>query len=198
MDDPALRNALWPSQIKAPMGQGQFASHRLRTPLLICISSCYFTRFREMSPLSEQFADFLQPEFAEEFNSESPWLAGTISSASHEDTFRSFEGAATPLEGSPVPPTVHLLSWFDDDYLGPSSGDAERVNFADFTLDTWVMPFGTQSDDPYATFSLSLSLSIMMTDRTFILDRVALAIAIRQPTSTCSRTNTELATQYRR
>ena len=198
MDDPALRNALWPSQIKAPMGQGQFASHRLQTPLLIFISSCSFTRFREMSPLSKQFTDFLQPELAEELNSESPWLGGTISSTSHEDSFRSLEGAATPLEGSPIPPSVHLLPWFDDDYLGPPSGDAERVNFADFTLDAWVMPFGTQSDNPYATFSLSPSLSIMMTDRAFILDRVALTIAIRQPTSTCFRTNPELATQYRR
>jgi len=99
------------------------------------------------------WGNFLQPELAEELNSESPWLDGTISSASHEDTFRPFEGAATPLEGSPVTPTIHLLPFFDDDYLGPPSGDAERVNFVDFTSDAWIMPFGSQFDNPYATFS---------------------------------------------
>jgi len=195
MDDPALRKALWPSQIKAPMGQGQFGPHRLQTPLLIFISSCSFACLRNMSPLGTQSAAFPQSTLAEDLNSEFPWLDGTIRSIFHEDFFRLFEDAATPLEGSPVPPTTHPLPLSDDDHLGPPSGDAERVDFADFALDAWAMPFGDQLDDPYATFSLSPLP--MITDCTFILHRVASTIPIKQLTSNCSRTNPELATQYR-
>lgn len=38
-DHPALRRVLWPSQIKAVMGQGTFGPHRLQSPLLILFSS---------------------------------------------------------------------------------------------------------------------------------------------------------------
>ena len=151
-----------------------------------------------MSPLCGQPTVFLQSKLTEELNSESLWIDGVISSAFHEETFSLFEGAATPLEGSPVPPTAHLLPLFDDDHLGPPSGDAERVNFADFALYAGAMPFGDQPDDLYATFSLSPSLSITMTDCTSIPHRAALTIHIRRPTSICSRKNPELVTQCRR
>jgi hypothetical protein len=165
------------------MGQGQFGPHRLQTPLLILVSPYAFTRFREMPPLSRQSTIFLQSKLTEELNSELFWIDGGIPSAFHEETIRLFEGAATPLECSPAPSTEHLLPLFDDDHLGPpstASGDAERVNFADFTLYPWPMSFGNQPDDLYAAFSLSgPSLSIMMTDCTFIPHHVALAIPIK-------------------
>ena len=181
------------------MGQGQFCPHHPQTPLLIFISSYAFARFREMSPLYRQSTVFAQPKLTEQPNSESFWIDGAISSALHEDTFCLPEGAAMPLvEGSPVPPTVHLLPLFGDDHLGPPSGDAERVNFTEFTLPVWAMPFGNQSNDLYATFSLSPLLSIMMTDYTFILHHVAFTIHIGRPTPSCSGMNPELVTQHRR
>jgi len=198
MDDPALRKAPQPSQIKAPMGQGQFCPHHLQTPLLIFISSYAFTRFREMSPLYRHSTIFLPSKSTEEPNSESFWFDGAISSALHEGTFCLPEGAAMPLEGPPVPPTVHLLPLSGDDHLGPPSGDPERVNFAGFTPYAWAMPFGNQPDDLYATFSLSLSLSTMTADYTFIPHRIAFSIHIREPTSIFSRMNSELVTQRRR
>ena len=179
------------------MGQGQFGPHHLQTPLLIFISSYAFTRLREMSPLCRQSTVFLQSKLTEEPNSESLWIDRVVSSAFHEDIFSLPEGAATSLEGSPVPPTAHLLPLFDD-HLGPPSGDAERVNFAGFTLYAWDMPFGNQPDDLYATFSLSTSLSITMTDCTFIPHRAALTIHIRQPALSCPRMNPQLVTQHRR
>ena len=53
MDDPTLRKALWPSQIKAPMGQGQFGPHRLQTPLLILFSSYAFPVFVQCLPCAD-------------------------------------------------------------------------------------------------------------------------------------------------
>lgn len=167
MDDPALRKALWPSQIKSPMGQGKFGPHRLQTPLLILFSSYAFSCFREMSPLRRQSTTFLQSSLTEELNSESFWTDGVVHSALYEDTLRLLEGAATPLEGSPALPTNHLLPSFDDDQLGPpsaSSPNVERVNVVDFTSDVCPMPFGVRPDDLYATFSLSPSLSTITTD----------------------------------
>jgi len=180
------------------MGQGQFGPHHLQPPLLIFISSYAFARFREMSPVYRQSTVFVQPRLTEEPNSESFWVDGAISSALREYIFCLPEGAAIPLEGSPVPPTVHLLPLSGDDYLGPPSGDAERVNFADFTLPVWAMPFVDQPDDLYATFSLSPSLSIMMTDCIFISHRVAFTMHIKRPTPSCSGMNLELVTQRRR
>jgi hypothetical protein len=97
-------NALWPSQIKAPMGQGQFGPHRLQTSSSHPRLLIRFCRFREMSPLSRQSTIFLQSKLTEELNSELFWIDGAVPSAFHEETIRMFEGAATPLEGSPAPP----------------------------------------------------------------------------------------------
>ena len=121
-----------------------------------------------MSPLRRQSTIFLQSKLTEELNSEPFWIDGAIRSASHDDTFRLLESAATPLEGSPSLPTEHLLPSFDDDDLSPpaSSGDAERVDLAGSTLDPYSIPFGSQQDDLYATSSLFLSVSRMITDCT--------------------------------
>ena len=86
-----------------------------------------------MSLLRRQSTIFLQAKLTEELNSEPFWTDEVISSAFHEETLRLFEGAAVSLEGSPAPPTEHLLPLFDDDHLGPlsaTSEDAERVGFA--------------------------------------------------------------------
>jgi len=154
-----------------------------------------------MSPLRRQSTIFLQSKFTKDLNPEPFWTDGTISSPFHEETPRLFEGATMPLEGSPVLPTKHLLPPSADDHFGPPSaaaGDVERVSFADFTLDTCVIPFGNQPVDLYATFSLSSSLSVMTTDYTFIPHRVALTIYISQHTPACSKTTTKLVTQHKR
>ena len=120
-----------------------------------------------MSPLRRQSTIFLQSKLTEELNSESPWIDGVVYSAFQEDPFRTLEGAAAPLEAPPALPTDHPLLSFDDDHFGPpsaTSGDAERVGFADFTPDACNMVYSNQPDDLYATFSLSLSLSTIMTD----------------------------------
>ena len=65
-------------------------------------------------------------------------------------------------------------------------------------LNTYAIPFGNQPIDLYATFSLSLSLSVMTTDYSFILHRVALTIYISQHTLAHSRTDVEHVTQHRR
>ena len=124
-----------------------------------------------MSPLRRQSTIFLQSELAEELNSGSSWLDGVVCSAFHEVTSPLLEDAATPFEGSPAPPTAYLLPSFDDDHLGPpaASEDVEHVGFGAFPLDACATPFGTQPDDLYATFSLSLLLSTITTDCTLPL-----------------------------
>jgi len=117
--------------------------------------------FCQMSPLRRQSTIFLQAKLTEEFTPESPWTDGVISASFHNEPFSLLEGTAGPLDAPPMPTTDHLLLSYDDDIGPPSatSGDAERVNFADFTMDASNMSYGDQPDDLYATFSLSLSLS---------------------------------------
>ena len=159
------------------------------------------SRFRPMSPLRRQSTVFLQSISTKDLNSEAFWIDGVISSAFHEETLGFFGGVTASLDGSPAFPTDYPLPSFDDDHFGPPSaaaGDVERVSFADFTLNTYAIPFDNQPVDLYATFSLSPSLSVMTTDCTFIPHRVALTIHISQPTPTRSRTNAEHVTQHRR
>jgi len=106
---------------------------------------------------------------ADELNSDSPWIDEIVHYSFHGDSFPVLEGVATTLDVPPVPPTDHPLLSIDDDHFGPpsaTSGGAERVNSVGFTLDACNMSYSTQPDDLYATFSLSLSLSTMMTDCT--------------------------------
>ena len=125
-----------------------------------------------MSPLRRQSTIFLPSKLTPEelaLNSEHFWIDGAITSALCEDAFRLFEGAATPVEGSPSATTDHLLPSFDDDHLDPPSapsGDDECVGIVDFAPDSYPIPFGNQPDDLYATFSLFPSALRMMTDCT--------------------------------
>lgn len=122
-----------------------------------------------MSPLRRQSTIFLLPKSTEELNPGPFWTDGVVSSAFHEDPFGLFEDPPTLLEGPPTLPADRLLPAFDDDNLGPPSAifaDAERVNYAGFASIAYTMPFGSQSDDLYATFSLSPLLLIVMTDCT--------------------------------
>ena len=122
-----------------------------------------------MSPLSRQSTLFLQSEPTEDFDSRPFWSDGVISSSFLEETFRLFEGADTPVEGSPAAPTGYLLPLFDGDHLGPpsaSSEDSNRVNLMGFTSDASTISFTIRPDDLYATFSLSLSPLTMSTDCT--------------------------------
>ena len=114
-DDPSLRDALSPSQIKSPMGQGQFGPHRLQSPLLILFSSYAFAPFREMSSL---FAQSTIVPLTEELNSELFWFGGTIGAGLCEETFRSFGDAAMTFDGLPAFSAGRLPS-FKDDYLSP-------------------------------------------------------------------------------
>jgi len=160
-----------------------------------------FYPFLSMSPLRRQSTVFLQSNLTKDPNSEAFWIDGVISSALHEETLGFFGGVTTSLDGSSPLPTDHPLPSFDDDHFGPPSaaaGDVERVSFADFTLNTYAIPFGNQPVDLYATFSLSSLLSVMTTDYTFIPHRVALTIHISQHTPTRSRTDAEHVTQHRR
>ena len=184
---------------KSPLGQGEFGLHCLQSPLLILSSSYTPPPLCTMSPLLRQPTIFLQSKLTEELNSEPFWIDGLISSVFHEDSFRSLEGAATPLEGSP---TLHLLPSFEDDNLGPpslSSGGAERVNFVGFNSDPCPMPFGIKPDDLYVTFSLSLLLSITTThySSSITLRRVASTTAISSFTLSCSATTTKLVSHRR-
>ena len=54
-------------------------------------------------------------ELTEEYNSEAPWIDGVISSAFHDDPFRTLEGTTVPLEDT----TSHPLLFVDDDHIGP-------------------------------------------------------------------------------
>lgn len=115
-----------------------------------------------MSPLRRQSTIFLQAKLTEEFNSGSPWIDGVITSAFYNEPSNTLEGTPGPLEDLPALHTDNLLLSYDDDHFGPptaTSGDAERVDFAGFTMDASNMSYCDQPDDLYATFSLSLSLS---------------------------------------
>ena len=122
-----------------------------------------------MSPLCRQSTLFFQSKLTEEPNSELFLTDSAISSVLHEEIPRLFEGAAMPLESSLTVSTGYLLPSFDDEHLGPPSApseDADRANFLNFTYDACTMPFTAQPDDPYATFSLPPSPSIMTADCT--------------------------------
>lgn len=119
--------------------------------------------FSQMAPLRRQSTIFLHAKLTEELNSDAPWIDEVISSAFSDVPYGMLEGTAAPPEAPPVLTTDLTLLAYDDDNFGPpsaTSGDAERVNFTDFTMDASNMSYGDQPDDLYATFSLSLSLSV--------------------------------------
>ena len=105
---------------------------------------------------------FLHAKLTEQYISEAPWIDAVISSAFHTDPFRTPEGAATPVDDPSTHTTAYPLLPLDDGPFDPpsaTSGDAERVNFADYAMDASNMSYCNQPDDLYATFSLSSSLS---------------------------------------
>ena len=184
----SLRKALWPSQIKAPMGQGQFGSHHPQTPLLILFSSYAFAPFREMSSLSRQPTIFLQSELTEDLISEPFWIDSVINSALHQDTSHLFEGVTATLDCSPAFPTDHLLPSFEDDHLGPppaTSDGAEPVRSMDFPVSGYNVPFSVQPGDLYAVFSLYPIPPITTTNCTPIPHHVAWTPHIYQLIANC-------------
>ena len=120
-----------------------------------------------MSPLCRQSTIFLHAKLAEELNSESSWTDGIVSSIFRDDAFHTFDVAPTTMDPSRDVPTDHPPLSFEDDHLDPlstSSGGSERTDFTDPALDAWAVPYSDNHDDLYATFSLFMSLSSVMTD----------------------------------
>ena len=137
------------------MGQGTFGPHRLQSPLLTLFSSYTFACLRRMSPLCPQSNTFL---LSGELNSDPFWVDGATCSTLREETGYLFEGSPTTFDGSAVQSTHHLFPLFDDGHLGPplTSGGAERVDDADFTLFAPSASLDVQHDDLYARLSRCL------------------------------------------